>query len=124
MKEALGRQDSDWRLKNVCPACMYKLKGEAQLIFDMLWAKDGNDSLKRRIRRGPKNEEGEAGPSIERIDTRTVGGDIYLSREEVNKWDKELLEMGPPPAEGVSSSTFLFDPSLTDLIGARVQRLC
>lgn len=73
--------------------CMYKLKGEVQLIFNMLWAKNRNDSLKRCIGQGPKNMEGEAEPSIERINTRTVCGDIYLSREEVNKWNMELLEM-------------------------------
>ncbi|KAJ7742389.1 hypothetical protein B0H14DRAFT_2637652 [Mycena olivaceomarginata] len=46
----LGR-DSKWRLKHACPACMYKLEGEDKLIFDMLTTMDGNDSLKRVLRR-------------------------------------------------------------------------
>ncbi|KAJ7867193.1 hypothetical protein B0H14DRAFT_3441890 [Mycena olivaceomarginata] len=46
----LGR-DSKWRMKHACPACMYKLEGEDKLIFDMLTTMDGNDSLKRVLRR-------------------------------------------------------------------------
>ncbi|KAJ7873649.1 hypothetical protein B0H14DRAFT_2162047, partial [Mycena olivaceomarginata] len=34
--KALGRDDPDWRLKNCCPACTYKLEGEEKLIFSML----------------------------------------------------------------------------------------
>lgn len=101
VKEALGRQDGDWRIKHTCPACMYKLKNEPTLIFDMLWAMDGNDSLKRRIRRAPKGEGGEPGPSIERIDTRNIDGEIYLSRKDVNQWARELVDQEPSPAEGV-----------------------
>ncbi|KAJ7811116.1 hypothetical protein B0H13DRAFT_2243338 [Mycena leptocephala] len=45
--KALGRDAPDWRLKNGCPACTYKLEGEMKLIFEMLVTMDGNDSLKR-----------------------------------------------------------------------------
>ncbi|KAJ7785440.1 hypothetical protein B0H14DRAFT_3095663 [Mycena olivaceomarginata] len=43
--------DSTWRMKHACPACMYKLEGEDALIFAMLTTMDGNDSLKRVLRR-------------------------------------------------------------------------
>lgn len=86
---------------------MYKLKNEPMLVFNILWAMDGNDSLKRRIRRSPKDEGGEPGPSIERIDTRSIGGEIYLSRDDVNKWARE--QVGPPPAEGVSLLSYTTD---------------
>ncbi|KAJ7814778.1 hypothetical protein B0H14DRAFT_3476791 [Mycena olivaceomarginata] len=57
---ALGR-DSSWRMKHACPACMYKLEGEDALIFEMLSTMDGNDSLKRVLRRdkslhGPRRD--------------------------------------------------------------------
>jgi hypothetical protein len=31
--KAIGRDAPDWRLKNCCPACMYKLEGKAELVF-------------------------------------------------------------------------------------------
>ena len=67
---------------------MHRLKGEDRLTFSMLWAMDGNDSLKRFEKRGTAAEEGTAlGPIVEQIDTRTVArGSMYLSREEVDKW--------------------------------------
>ncbi|KAJ6474078.1 hypothetical protein DFH09DRAFT_1343352 [Mycena vulgaris] len=42
--------DASWRLKHACPACMYKLEGEDELIFSMLTMMDGNDSLKQVLR--------------------------------------------------------------------------
>jgi hypothetical protein len=54
---------------------------------------DGNDSLKRILRRMTNLDTGERdGPSCERTDSRTIPGDMYISREEVNKWAKELVE--------------------------------
>ncbi|KAJ6461948.1 hypothetical protein C8R47DRAFT_1180494 [Mycena vitilis] len=93
VKAALGRDGEDWRLKNCCPACTYKLEGEAKLIFDMLAAMDGNDSLKRIWRLdGGVNESG-AGTrgASERQDPRakTAGGDYFLDRERVDRWAKD-----------------------------------
>ncbi|KAG1781347.1 hypothetical protein EV702DRAFT_1193530 [Suillus placidus] len=45
--KALQRDSPDWRLKHACPACTYVLTDEDQLCFKMLYAMDGNDSLKR-----------------------------------------------------------------------------
>ncbi|KAJ6507655.1 hypothetical protein DFH09DRAFT_942809 [Mycena vulgaris] len=96
VKKALGRDASDYRLKNNCPACTYKLEGEAKLIFEMLVTSDGNDSLKRVLRKeqGMFDENGvpQRG-GTERVDPRTaeVGGDYFLSREKVDQWSKEVL---------------------------------
>jgi hypothetical protein len=44
---ALLQDNPDWRIRNACPACTYKLEEETKLIFDMLYTFDGNDSLKQ-----------------------------------------------------------------------------
>ena len=96
--EALARDSETWRLRNVCPACTYWLLDEEDLIFKMLVTMDGNDSLKRILRRetveAPMDEE--AGPptvgqSMERPDSRKVGGNYYLTREVVDRWAKERI---------------------------------
>jgi hypothetical protein len=45
-KTALGRIGVDWRLKNACAPCMYKLQDEPELTFSMQVTVDGNSSLK------------------------------------------------------------------------------
>ncbi|KAJ7168423.1 hypothetical protein C8R43DRAFT_1085763 [Mycena crocata] len=93
---ALGRDAPDWRLRNACPSCMYKLEGEPQLEIPILGTIDGNNSLKRfgRRRRDEVLEDGTViqGESNERLDNRTAPGDYYLRREEVEKWSREGLE--------------------------------
>ncbi|KAJ7151899.1 hypothetical protein C8R43DRAFT_1087929 [Mycena crocata] len=94
--KALGR-DSAWRMKHVCPACTYKLVGEDKLIFDMLTTMDGNDSLKRVLRREKttmaEDECGEPvlGRSKEQVDNRDAGDGYFLSREKVERWAKSRL---------------------------------
>ncbi|KAJ7831870.1 hypothetical protein B0H13DRAFT_2240523 [Mycena leptocephala] len=96
MKKALGRDAPDWRLKNGCPACTYKLEGEMKLIFEMLVTMDGNDSLKHVLTKenGVVDENGTAkrGGS-ERPDPRAAdaGGTYFLSREKVDRFTKEML---------------------------------
>ncbi|KAM6490953.1 hypothetical protein JOM56_001313 [Amanita muscaria] len=88
MKE-LGRDAPLWRMRNACPACSYKLHGEKELIFNMLITMDGNNSLKR-LRRDARNEDiGEL--HNERPDPRKAPGDYYLTREEVDKWMKDMM---------------------------------
>ncbi|KAG7091522.1 hypothetical protein E1B28_010551 [Marasmius oreades] len=94
VKIALGHASRDWQLKNACPCCMYELEGEKQLRYRMLFAMDGNNSLKRMKRlAGSWDEDGEkvtgSGPSIERKDSQVILDDQYLSREEVDKWARE-----------------------------------
>ncbi|KAJ6614479.1 hypothetical protein B0H10DRAFT_2221215 [Mycena sp. CBHHK59/15] len=93
---ALGRDAPDWRLKNACPACLYKLEGEPTLELPFLSTIDGNNSLKRFELREQEDvrEDGTAvpGASKERLDRRVAPGDYYLSREEVDNWAREGLD--------------------------------
>ncbi|KAF7353123.1 hypothetical protein MSAN_01499700 [Mycena sanguinolenta] len=78
---ALGRDTPNWRLKNACPACLYKLEGEPRMKLPFLCTMDGNNSLSRfEVFQG----------SASTIAWRR--GDYYMSREEVDKWAKEGLE--------------------------------
>ncbi|KAJ6600447.1 hypothetical protein DFH09DRAFT_901486 [Mycena vulgaris] len=103
---ALGR-DSKWHLRHACLACMYKLEGEDELIFDMLTTMDGNDSLKRVLQRLRLEDEGDGDPTLgksrERVDNRDAGDGYYLSRERVDRWAKtrlaEVLPMQANSAE-------------------------
>lgn len=89
---ALQRDSPDWRLKHACPACTYKLKDEQPLLFKMLYTFDGNDSLRRIIKRQPaKDDDDTPGPSAELPSSRQVHGDRYLSREYVDKWAAGVL---------------------------------
>ncbi|THU88892.1 hypothetical protein K435DRAFT_821527 [Dendrothele bispora CBS 962.96] len=97
VKKVLGRNGSNWRLENACPACEYNLEGEKELKFKMMCCMDGNDSLKRVHRKGARVDEGGnevpgCGPSRERMDSRTGGGDYYLMREEVDAFSKALSQ--------------------------------
>ncbi|KAJ7687992.1 hypothetical protein B0H14DRAFT_3101286 [Mycena olivaceomarginata] len=99
---ALGR-DSSWRLKHACPACTYKLEDEDALIFEMLTTMDGNDSLKRVLRREKvhmTDETGEpmVGKSRERVDNRDAGDGYYISRERVERWSEEQVSPVPRPS--------------------------
>lgn len=96
IQSALQRNTPNWRLKHACPACTYKLEDEDQLIFDMLITMDGNDSLKRILRREApmfdENGQEEPATSKELKDNHEVGGDYYLNRERVDRWAREVLE--------------------------------
>ncbi|KAJ6463862.1 hypothetical protein DFH09DRAFT_1267388 [Mycena vulgaris] len=104
---ALG-QDSTWRLKHACPACIYKLEGEDALIFDMLTTMDGNDSLKRVLRHEkPTMAQDEAddptlAKSREHVDNRDAGDGYFISREKVDKWAKPRLGEQLPMQSGNS----------------------
>ncbi|KAK7047994.1 hypothetical protein R3P38DRAFT_3306983 [Favolaschia claudopus] len=95
VKQVLGRGAADWRMKNCCPACTYKLEGEMKLVFQMLLTMDDNDSLKRVLRKDKGvNENGESTRGeCERPDPRAedAGGTYFLRRDEVDKWAKEVL---------------------------------
>ncbi|KAG1765824.1 hypothetical protein EV702DRAFT_1182405 [Suillus placidus] len=55
--EVLNRNTPDWRLKHACPSCTYTLADEEHLTFKLLYAMDGNDSLKRILRWGNGHQE-------------------------------------------------------------------
>ncbi|KAF8178302.1 hypothetical protein K438DRAFT_1908475 [Mycena galopus ATCC 62051] len=95
VKKALQRDSKDWRLKNCCPACTYKLEGEGQLYFSMLATCDGNNSLKRVLRKDKGfTEDGvPLRGGCKRPDPReaSAGGDYFISQPEVDRWVKERL---------------------------------
>jgi hypothetical protein len=76
---------------------MYKLEGEDALIFAMLTTMDGNDSLKRVLRRDKssvgEDETGEPtlAKSREREDNRDVSDGYYISHDRVDQWAKSRL---------------------------------
>ena len=115
---SLERDSADYRIKHLCPPCTYILEGEKKLKFSMLYTVDGNDSLKRILRREEVPEQQEdsqksataaqaqttmeggphplLGPSSEVKDSRTAGHGVYLSREQVDEWAKEVLKEDMP----------------------------
>ncbi|KAG1780720.1 hypothetical protein EV702DRAFT_1023402 [Suillus placidus] len=88
--ESLQRDSPDWRLKHSCPACRYELVDEEQLTFSMLYAMDGNDSLKRVLRRSldPDGDES-LGPSSELPTGQQLTTDRYLSRAFVDQFARD-----------------------------------
>ncbi|KAJ7671231.1 hypothetical protein B0H14DRAFT_3102334 [Mycena olivaceomarginata] len=95
IKKVLGRDTPDWRLKNCCPACTYKLEGEMKMIFEMLVALDGNDSLKCILVKDKTVDENGAahGRGKEHDDPCTADArrNYLMTREDVDKWSKEVL---------------------------------
>ncbi|KIO10568.1 hypothetical protein M404DRAFT_21476 [Pisolithus tinctorius Marx 270] len=79
--EALSRTSNNWRLQHACPACTYELKDEPRLKFKILYAMDGNDSLKRILRRIAEDEDSHELPT-----TQKVPMTHYLSREFVDSF--------------------------------------
>ncbi|KAI6007111.1 hypothetical protein EDD15DRAFT_2190723 [Pisolithus albus] len=80
--QALRRDTPDWCLKNACPACTYTLKDEPDLKFKMLFAIDGNDSLKRISREAIGGYECTA----KGLGERFLGDDRYLARSFVDQF--------------------------------------
>ena len=96
----LGHDSQYHRLQHACPACTYKLQGEAELIFQMLVTMDSNDSFKQILHRDPpaapaegepKPDAPQVGESRERPDSRKVGGDYLISQENIDRWVKTVL---------------------------------
>ncbi|KAF7358610.1 hypothetical protein MSAN_01199700 [Mycena sanguinolenta] len=96
VQAALGRDSPNWRLKNACPACLYKLESEEPIPLPFLVTMDGNNSLKRfwwREREAvDTNGRVAPGASKEQLDSRVAPGDYYIPRAEVDKWSKEGME--------------------------------
>ncbi|KAI6018897.1 hypothetical protein BKA83DRAFT_4464818 [Pisolithus microcarpus] len=87
VSQVLQRDSEDWRLKHACAACTYKLTGEPELRFKLLYAMDGNDSLKRVLRRLPDEIEDGHSPMSRDLPTgQVLTSGRYLSREYVNKF--------------------------------------
>ncbi|KAJ6591774.1 hypothetical protein DFH09DRAFT_1306483 [Mycena vulgaris] len=44
--QAALKRDEEWKAKNICPPCFYKIGGEPKLLLSWLGSLDGNNSLK------------------------------------------------------------------------------
>ncbi|KAG1760782.1 hypothetical protein EDD22DRAFT_980489 [Suillus occidentalis] len=91
---SLQRDSPDWRLKHACPACTYLLTDEDQLRFKMLYAMDGNDSLKRVIRRSLNDDDDDdnnntPGTSSELPTSQLFISDRYLARDFVDQFSQD-----------------------------------
>ncbi|KAG2343102.1 hypothetical protein BDR05DRAFT_976169 [Suillus weaverae] len=93
--EVLLRGDPHWRLKHACPACMYKLQGEVPMKFSLLYAMDGNDSLKQVLKKSTQDNLDTNSPfpqrSSELPTTQFVSGDCYLS----NNYSEQFARDSP-----------------------------
>ncbi|KAG1787544.1 hypothetical protein EV424DRAFT_1340062 [Suillus variegatus] len=93
--KALRRGDPHWRLKHACPACTYKLQGEVPMKFSLLYAMDGNDSLKRVLKKSTQDDLDTednsplAQRSSELPTTQVVRGDCYLLNEYIEQFARD-----------------------------------
>ncbi|PSS29557.1 hypothetical protein PHLCEN_2v2956 [Hermanssonia centrifuga] len=78
---ALGHNVPDWRMKNTCAPCNYKLEDEPELNPSQLLAMDGNNSAKRVMSAGVE-------------DTARFDSDYFLSREQVDRFKDEVKRRG------------------------------
>jgi hypothetical protein len=98
VQQTLKRDSPDWRLRHACPSCTYVLEDEPNLKFNMLYTVDGNDSLKRIIRRettviaDSSSNVPILGNSSELTDMRRAGKGLYLTNEQVDQWSTEMLK--------------------------------
>ncbi|KAI6011801.1 hypothetical protein BKA83DRAFT_4466713 [Pisolithus microcarpus] len=88
VRRALQRDQPDWRLKHCCPACTYKIQDEPAMRFKMLFAQDGNDSLKRvatRVLDGNLDDTDQLATSLPTLE-HAFHHEQYLTREFVEKF--------------------------------------
>jgi hypothetical protein len=81
VQRALG-QDEDWKAKNVCPPCFYKLAGEPPLLLSWLGCMDGNNSLKL--------VDSTFRPGNPRFDNRKTDSFRWLTTAEVDAFKDEV----------------------------------
>ncbi|KAG1724205.1 uncharacterized protein EDB91DRAFT_1239991 [Suillus paluster] len=88
--EVLNCNTPNWRLKHACPSCTYTLADEEQLTFKLLNAMDGNDSLKRILRRtlGVDDEDTQSSelPQCNKSEENLCAGRWKNMDDEKTKW--------------------------------------
>ncbi|KAG1736957.1 hypothetical protein EDB19DRAFT_1989115 [Suillus lakei] len=106
--ESLRRDSPDWRLKHACPACTYTLTDEPQLTFSLLYAMDGNDSLKRVLRRSLDTDDS-LSTSSELPTGQQLASDRYLCDENTceGRW-KNMDDTKTKKAWGIYDETGIF----------------
>ncbi|KAI5989528.1 hypothetical protein EDD15DRAFT_2171307 [Pisolithus albus] len=84
VSQVLQWDSEDWHLKHACAACTYKLTGEPELRFNLLYVMDGNDSLKRILQCHP--DDIKDGHSRDLPTGQVLTSSCYLSHEYVNRF--------------------------------------
>ena len=100
VNDALGHNTADWRMRNSCPTCEYRLADELCLRFSKLLAMDGNNSLRWVDPMVTKN-------FVPLMDTCRATSDIWLSPQQVDVFKDEVkarkpsVPAQPPVSKGV-----------------------
>ena len=90
VQQALQRNQPDWHLKHRCPACTYMLQDEPPMRFKMLFAQDGNDSLKRVATKVLNGDLDDAGPlTASPTSEGTFHHEQYLTCEFVDRFTSD-----------------------------------
>ena len=76
---SLDRDGADYHIKHLCPCCSYVLEDEEKLKFSMLYTIDGNNSLKRILRREAVPEA----PTVEKTTTAEVAQPVLGASSKV-----------------------------------------
>jgi hypothetical protein len=69
-------------LRRTCPCCFYNLEGEPELEFSCFVSIDGNNLLKH-LGTSVRNPN-------DRVDSRTIVSDPWLTAEEVNRFKDDV----------------------------------
>ncbi|KAG2119719.1 uncharacterized protein F5147DRAFT_742053 [Suillus discolor] len=91
--ESISCNSPDWRLRHSCPTCTYMLINEEDLTFAMLYAMDGNDSLKRVLQRSLDDKDDTLGASSEVPTGQLLTSSRYLSCNFVDKFSQDLASI-------------------------------
>ncbi|KAG1861097.1 hypothetical protein DFJ58DRAFT_839741 [Suillus subalutaceus] len=95
---AIHRNSPDWHLRNACPCCTYELQNEPTMTFRLLYATDGNDSLKRVSQRLIGADGNYLGPSIKLPTTQWEYVDMYASPAQSEEYSVEHSDEENPCA--------------------------
>ncbi|KAF8452808.1 hypothetical protein L210DRAFT_3320488, partial [Boletus edulis BED1] len=79
---SLQSEGQEWRLRNECPACFYRLDDEPPLTLDWLISIDGNNSL--------KHWDTTAYGTIPRDDSQVARSTYWLTKDDVDKFKHEV----------------------------------
>jgi hypothetical protein len=80
--KAMHHDTPEWRMKNSCPPCHYKVEDEPAMTFAVQKEMDGNNSLKRMdevVRHGAQSK-----------DKRKARTDYWQTRDEVDVYKDEV----------------------------------
>ncbi|KAI6161089.1 hypothetical protein EDD17DRAFT_1482306 [Pisolithus thermaeus] len=87
VSEVLQWDSEDWHLKHACAACTYKLTDEPELKFKLLYAMDGNNSLKHTLWHLPDETVDNYPPLLHDLPTgQILTSSHYLCHEYVDRF--------------------------------------